>query len=388
MAKADKHLAFEPDFQDFEIVRAEGIHVFDSDRRKYLDFLSGWCVGNLGWNQSDIAAAIRDFAGPHFVPASALYPPWLELAQQLIEIAPGRLAKCFRATGGSEAVDIALQAAMLHTGRSEFISIDGAYHGNSFAARSVAGAGTEDKFPKRFGKGRTISPPLDEDALDRVEAALEKETIAGFIMEPVVLNVGVTIPERRFMKGLQGLCRRYGTLLIMDEVATGFGRTGKMFGCEHFDLAPDIMTLAKAITGGHAGMGACLMTDKVAKSMQEIGAYSTFGWHPVSVAAALANLRVWKHEGARILANAVAMGALMEERLSQMKFREGAEVRGLGLAIAADVRDASYAEKIAERCREEGLIITSDDEALTFFPPLIVDEGDVNKAMDILERCV
>jgi acetylornithine/succinyldiaminopimelate/putrescine aminotransferase len=386
MAKAGKHLALEPDFEDFEITCAEGVHVFDSRRRKYLDFLSGWCVGNLGWNQDDLAGAIRDFDGPFFVPASAFYPPWAELADMLIEIAPGRLAKCFRATGGSEAVDIALQAAMLHTGRSKFVTVEGSYHGNSFAARGVAASDTGEKFPHPLSAKR-IASPLDDNALDRVEAALKRKDVAAFIMEPVLLNVAVTIPHHGFMKGLQALCKRYGTLLIMDEVATAFGRTGRMFASEHFGIVPDIMTLAKAITGGHAGMGACLMTAPVAKSMQKVGAYSTYGWHPVSVAVALANLRYWKRHGTQVLKNVVAMGELIKERLRAIAFRKGASVRGLGLAIAADIGDASYAEKITERCREKGLLIASDDTALTFFPPLVIDEKAVNEGMDILERC-
>ena len=217
---------------------------------------------------------------------------------------------------------------------------------------------------------------------------LKSREIAAVIMEPVICNLGVLVPEAAFMKALQRLCKRYGTLLIMDEVATGFGRTGKLFATEHFDIEPDILCLAKAITAGHAPMGAVLMTAPVAKSMQEIGAYSTYGWHPLSVAAAIANLHYWKRSGARLLKHTNAMGVAMGARLGEMRFRKRGELPVMGLAIGVDVGSESYADKIVTRCRDKGLLIGSEGEALTLFPPLAVDEDIANKAINIREACL
>ena len=223
-----------------------------------------------------------------------LYAPWVKLAELLADITPGKLQKSFRATGGTEAVDIALQAALAHTGRRKFLSIEDSYHGNSITARSVGASEERENLENLLSNCRKLKPPLDEKALGRVETLLKGKDVAAFIMEPVICNIGVIFPARDLMQGLQKLCRKYGTLLIMDEVATGFGRTGTLFATEHFDLEPDIMTMGKAITGGYAPMGAVIMTKNVAKSAEEIEFWSTYGWHPLSVAAALANLRALK----------------------------------------------------------------------------------------------
>jgi acetylornithine/succinyldiaminopimelate/putrescine aminotransferase len=371
-----------------KIVRAEGNLVFDARERGYIDFIAGWCVGNLGWSQPEIEAAIRNFDGPPYVYPNHVYAPWAQLAKLLAELAPGKLTRTFRATGGSEAVDIALQAAMLHTGRRKIVSIDGSYHGNSFAGRSIGGAETRESFPNLLRGCLTVKPPLDGKKLDRVKTLLRGRDVAAFIMEPVICNLGVLIPGRDFMRGVQQLCRRYGTLLIMDEVATGFGRTGKMFGYEHFQLSPDILCLAKAITGGYAPMGAVLTTAAVAKSMQEVGAYSTYGWHPLSVAAALANVHYWKRHKGPLLRNVIAAGSFIEARLALMKFKQKPTVRAKGLAIGVDVGDEDYAAEIQERCRRKGLLFETDGPTLTFFPALTLDKATAGEAMKILARCV
>jgi adenosylmethionine-8-amino-7-oxononanoate aminotransferase len=370
------------------IVRAENSLIFDARERGYIDFIAGWCVGNLGWSQPDILAAIRAFDGPPYVYPHHLYAPWNELAKLLAQLTPGKLTQVFRATGGSEAVDIALQAAMLHTGRAKIISIDGAYHGNSIAGHSIGDPETRKSFPQLLRGCLTIKPPLNAGRLKRVEALLRRRDVAAFIMEPVICNLGVLIPERDFMRGVQRLCRRYGTLLIMDEVATGFGRTGKLFGFEHFGLAPDILCLAKAITGGYAAMGAVVTTTAVAKSMQEVGAYSTYGWHPLSVAAALANVHYWRQHRRAVLANVVAAGRFIEDQVSRMAFRQKPKLRAMGLAIGVDVGDEDYASEIQERCHRKGLLFEADGTALTFFPVLTIDKATAGEAMKILAGCV
>jgi adenosylmethionine-8-amino-7-oxononanoate aminotransferase len=368
------------------ITGSRGSLMFDSRRRAHIDFTAGWCVGNLGWGRNDMTRAIRAFRGPAYVSPDFDYEPWADLTERLLDFAPRRLGASFRATGGSEAVEIALQAAMLHTGRRKFVSIEGSYHGNTIASYSVGDSESRDKFPNLLPGCQKIAPPLDAKALGKVETLLRKRDVAGFIMEPVILNLGVIIPEAEFMRGLQKLCRRYGTLLIIDEVATGFGRTGTLFGCERFNLQPDILCLAKAITAGYAPMGATLTTRAVAKSMQEVGAYSTYGWHPLSVAVALANLAHWKKHGPPLLAHADAIRKLIERRLSQMKFRKRIEVRAAGLAIAVDVGSESYASTIEERCGRGRLHFATSGSALTFFPALTIDRATANKAMDILQR--
>jgi 4-aminobutyrate aminotransferase-like enzyme len=201
----------------------------------------------------------KTFRRPDYVYPGYSYAPWAELAKLLVSIAPSGLTKAFRATGGSEAVDLA-QAAMIHTSRRGFISLEESYHGNSLGGLSVGDSQNRERVRNLLPHCSKIKPPLNEQALDKVERRLKGRNVAAFIIEPIGINLGVLIPEQRFMQGLQRLCRKYGTLLIADEVATGFGRTGKLFASEHFDLRLDIMCVAKAITGGLGGMGAALMT--------------------------------------------------------------------------------------------------------------------------------
>jgi acetylornithine/N-succinyldiaminopimelate aminotransferase len=204
-----------------------------------------------------------------------------------------------------------------------------------------------------------------------------------------VCNLGVLIPSQEFMTRVRDACRKHGTLSVMDEVATGFGRTGKLFASEHFKLDPDVLCLAKAITAGFAPMGATLVTKAVADAAG-VAFYSTYGWHPLSVAAALANLRYWSMNSAALLANVESQSDFFRARLSAMKFAEQASVRIMGLAIGIEFSERSlYASRLGERCREAGLLVsTEDDNLLTMFPALTIDRKTVREGLDILEGCL
>jgi acetylornithine/succinyldiaminopimelate/putrescine aminotransferase len=373
--------------EDLQIVRSEENFLFDERGRKYIDFITGWNVGNFGWGSREIKAAIRRSKSPEYIYPYYLYRPWAELAELLADITPGKLKKSFRATGGTEAVEIALQVAMVYTKRQKFISIEDSYHGNSIATLSIGSSDNRKRYKNLLPNCRKIKPPLNHKAADRVEKLLRGRDIAAFIMEPVILNLGVIIPDKEFMQSLRASCTKYGTLLILDEVATGFGRTGKLFASEHFEIEPDIMTMAKAITGGYAGMGATITTEKIGNAVQdEVSAYSTYGWHPLSVDAALANLRYIKKHKAKLLKNVTEMSDYFMARLSQMEFRNQATVRIKGLAIGIDVGDADYASKLVGKCRRAGLLITDEDETLTLFPALNLEQKTARAGLDILEE--
>jgi len=382
-----RYLAREEAAAGVQFARSQGCFLFDQHGKKYIDFTAGWCVGNLGWGNKEIRAAVRDFDGPTYVHPDYLYRGWADLAEGLAEIAPGKLTKCYRATGGSEAVEIALQVAMAATGRSGLVSLSGCYHGNTIGGRSLAGG--RETYPNLLPHCRQVEPPLDDRAADRVEKLLKGEKFAAFIMEPVVCNLGVLIPSKEFMTRVRDACRKYGTLFIMDEVATGFGRTGKLFASEHFKLDPDVLCLAKAITGGFAPMGATLVTKAVADAAG-VGFYSTYGWHPLSVAAALANLKYWNQHRTTVLANVTTQSDFFRARLSGMKFAQQASVRIMGLAIGIEFGEEShYALQLVERCREAGLLVSAEDQNLmTMFPALTIEREVVRQGLDILEACL
>ena len=209
-------------------------------------------------------------------------------------------------------------------------------------------------------------------------------------MEPVICNLGVMIPDHAFMKRINALCRRYGTLLVIDEVACGFGRTGKLFACEHFEIQPDILCLAKAITGGYVPMGACVTTAKIASKVMKNGFefYSTYGWHPLAVEAAIANIRYWKKNKEKILSNVTTLSQRFTDRLSQMKFKKGATLRILGLAIGIEVSDPNYADHIQQKSLKKGLLFTTQENTLTFFPPLTMRKAIAEEGLEILESCL
>jgi acetylornithine/succinyldiaminopimelate/putrescine aminotransferase len=372
---------------DFEVAGTQGVWVLDRQGRRHLDFFAGWCVGNLGWARREIVARMRAFRGPTYLSPHFRYEGWEELARRLAALAPGRLRRCHRAVGGTEAVEVALQTAMAHTGRRRFLSLDGAYHGNSLAARMVGDASERRTFGDLL-PGAKLALPLDDEALGRAERALRKEDVAAAILEPVACSLGAYVPRPGFLRGLKRLCEERGTLLVLDEVACGFGRTGRMFAAEHDGVEPDIMTLAKAITGGHAPMGATLVTEEVAEATAErLGFYSTFGWHPLAVEAALANLDYMERHRDRLMRNVAARGRQLRRRLDALDLAD-AEVQGIGLAWGVRSPDKKWPVRVAHEARRRGLLVDGAEGCLRLFPALTMDARTAGHGMDLLEEAV
>jgi len=375
--------------QDVVVGNSADSYLIDARGRKYIDFMMGWCVGNLGWGNPEIRSAAQKFAGPDYVHPDYLYRPWAQLAEMLARMTPGKLAVSYRTTGGTESVEGALQIAMAYTGRAKFVSIEDAYHGNSIAAMSIGPSHHRETFKNLLPHCHRIAPPLDRKALGKVETLLKKRDVAAFIMEPVICNLGALVPEEEFIRGVRKLCTRYGTLFIADEVATGFGRTGRLFACEHFDLEPDVLCVSKAITGGYGGLGAVITTAKIADAIREdVSLYSTYGWHPRAVAVALANLRYLKRHRTKLLRNASELGDYFLARLGQMKFKGKATIRGKGLAIGIEVESQDHASDIGDACRKRGLLVSAEEDVLMLFPALNITGPVARRGLDIFEACL
>ncbi len=354
---------------DVAVVGAEGSILRDARGRTFIDFMSGWCCGNLGWSHPEIRARMQRYSGPDYAPPSMMYPPWIECAKLLAELTPGRLERCYRATTGTEAVELAMQIARALTGRDKFLSVEDDYHGNSIAVKSI---------------GHRLKLPLDGRALSRLERALEHEQVAAVILEPIITNLAVEIPTAEFMTGAVDMCRQYGTLFVADEVATGFGRTGAVFACEHYGLEPDILCVAKALTNGAAPMGATITTAAIADTVDELEIYATFGWHPIACEAALVVLETWHRDSDILLAQVAERSAQFSDRFAEMKLPEGTDVRIQGLAIGIDLPADTDAEEIVGSCQERGLIISGEDGQLSIFPPLTIDRKTADAGLDIL----
>ncbi len=388
--KDEKYLARDSSATPLEVKNSEGSFIFNVKGNKYIDFTMGWCVGNLGWGNKQIEKRIKDFSGPNYVSPDYLYKPWAELAEKLAEITPKKLTKSFRATGGTEAVEIALQAAMSFTKRTKFISLQDSYHGHSIGAMSLGLVDFRNWYKNLLPNCQKISPPLDEKAGKKVEKLLEKGDIAAYISEPIVCNLGVEIPTQKYFDIVQHACKRYGTLFIIDEVATGFGRTGKLFALEHFNLEPDIICLAKGLTGGYGALGATVTTEEVAKAMKfEFSFYSTFGWHPINVEAALANIDYWQKNKTSLLKNVKKMSKLVEDRLKSINFGSKAEIRIKGLAIGIKFEKEGYSYDLTKKALKNGLLISAfDSYSILMFPALNIDEETMNEGLNLLEKSV
>lgn len=373
---------------EVEIAKQKGSYAYSPRGKKYIDFVMGWCVGNFGWDNEHIKKRVQNFNGPDYVSPHQLYKPWVDYARELESFAPRKLKKSFRSTGGTESVEIALQAVMSFTERQKFISLEDGYHGDSIGTRSIGSPEYGKWFKNPFSAYR-IKPPLNGKSAERIARRLKKRDIAAVIMEPVICNRGAMVPSQDFFDIIQEACKKSGTVLIIDEVATGFGRTGKIFACEHFGLQPDILTLGKAITGGFAPMGAVLMSEELSQAMEyETSYYSTYGWHPRSVEAALATLSYYSKNQNFLESNTKEMGHYIVDQISQMDFKEEPRFSYLGLAIGVSFEGEDYGQHIVDKAKEGGLILSEGEQGFTMFPALNIDLATVDEGLEILRECL
>lgn len=323
---------------DKRYVRAAGAYLFDAEGQRYLDFLAGYGVFNMGRNHPRIKAALAEALNldlPNMVQMDA---PLLAgaLAERLLARLPAAIDRIFWTNSGTEANEAAIKFAKGATRRPRIAHCAHAFHGLTNGSLSANGNtefrdGFEPLLP-------SVAIPLGD--LAALEAALKNKDVAALILEPIQ-GKGVHLPPRDFFAAAQALCRRYGTLLILDEVQTGLGRTGRWFAFEHWGLAPDIVTVAKALSGGFIPVGACCYTkaiyDKVYSSMERCVVHSnTFGRNTLAMVAGLAALEVIEEDG--LLANAAARGEelLGGLRALQEKYELIREVRGIGCMIGIE----------------------------------------------------
>src|SRR5579862_3471406 len=319
-----------------------GAELFTSDGRRILDFLSGYCVHNAGHNHPQIVAALQqelDRCGPTML-QSHVPEPAAELAGRLCERAGGRLNKVCFGSSGSEGVETAIKFSRAHTGRSGLLYADGAFHGLTCGALSLMGSpfwrdGFDPLLPG------TEALPFGNVA--QLEKRLATKRYAAFIVEPIQAEGGIKVPEPEYLRTAQSLCRRYGTLLVLDEVQTGMYRTGPFLAAQHFGLDPDMVILAKALSGGLIPCGAVLMSDPVYESVynslqRAIVHTSTFSENSLAMRAGLATLDVLEQEGCG--ERAARMGSILRQRLSEAlsQFEMVGEIRGAGLLSGIEFR--------------------------------------------------
>lgn len=393
------------------VERALGSTVWDVNGREYLDLFSGISVVNVGHrNPRVVAAAERQLQ--HFVHvASYIYyaPPVADLAERLAHITPGRLQKTFFGNSGAEAVEGALRLARIYTGRLEIIALQQSFHGRTHGTLSITGNMTR-KTRSLPAQGVAFAPaPYSyrcryctgnctggcADALEDVICYQTSGNVAAFIAEPVLGEGGLIVPPPGYFARVKEILDRRGILFIDDEVQTGFGRTGYMFGIERDGVNPDIMTMAKGIANGFP-LGAFIAPPEIADSFQPGEHLSTFGGNPVSCAAGIATIEVLIEQGLPQRAAQLGRWAMDQLRGLQEKHSLIGEVRGLGLMIGVElVRDRQSKEPAAEEaaaikryCRERGILIGVGgtlNNVLRLQPPLVIEQSQLEQALRVLD---
>ncbi|MGC1452903.1 MAG: aspartate aminotransferase family protein [Candidatus Sulfotelmatobacter sp.] len=325
--------------------RCVGAELFTADGRRILDFLSGYCVHNVGHNHPDVVSALQselERCGPAMIQTHVSDLAG-ELAERLTAGAGGRLAKAFFASSGSEGVEAAIKFARAHTRRAGILSAEHAFHGLTCGALSLM----SDKFwSEGFGPLLPETAAIPFGNLEELERKLKTKRFAAFIVEPIQSEAGVCVPVPDYLRNAQSLCRRYGTLFVLDEVQTGMYRTGPFLAAHHYGVEPDMVILAKAMSGGLVPCGAVLMSDPVCHSVysslpRAFVHTSTFSENSLAMRAALATLDVLESE--QLGQRSIAAGNYLQARLSEAlrDFEMVKEVRGLGLLMGVEFQAPS-----------------------------------------------
>ena len=364
-----------------EVARAEGLYLYDADGKRYADLISGLAVSNLGHRHPVVVAAIQAQLARylHVMPyGEFVQAPQVQLAKHLAAALPDPLDTTYFVNSGAEAVEGALKLAKRVTGRRQLVACHHSYHGSTHGALSVTGNPTK----------RTAFEPLlpEVDFIPFNELlALDKitEQTAGVIIETVQGDAGVRIPSAGWLQAVRKRCTEVGALLILDEIQTGFGRTGTLFAFEQFGVVPDVLCLGKAIGGGMP-MGAFVASQEHMHELSHspmLGHITTFGGHPVCCAAGLASLRVIQGD---LLDEVAAKGARIVERLQHPLVRE---IRQIGLMLAIDLPNAELTYQVVARCLERGVLtfyFLSCPASFRLAPPLTITMSEIDACCAII----
>ncbi len=386
------------------IERAEGTDLFDTGGRSYIDGVSSlWCTVH-GHRHPTIDGAVREQLDrvAHTTMLGLSHPPAVELARRLVELAPPGLARVFYSDSGSTAVEIALKMAFQFwqqqggeaAKRTRFVSLRNAYHGDTVGAVSVGGIDLFHSIYRPLLFDTLMAEPGDAADLERLLADHGDE-VAAVIVEPLVQGAaGILLHPPGYLRDVRDLCDRHGVLLICDEVAVGFGRTGRMFACEHEGVSPDFMCLAKGITGGYLPLAATLTSERIYEGFlgrfEEFRAFfhgHTYTGNPLACAAALASLEVFEEE--RTLERLQPKIALLEELLEPVSALAGvAEVRQRGFMCGIELSgfplDQRMGHRVTMEARERGAIVRPLGDVVILMPPLSIDESQLTRLVEIV----
>ncbi|AFZ68199.1 aspartate aminotransferase family protein [Deinococcus peraridilitoris] len=364
------------------MVRAEGARVWDSEGREYIDCVAGYGVANVGHSNPEVVRAVQEQAARLMVmPQTLPNDQRAEFLQELVSVLPQGLERVFLCNSGTEAMEAAKKFAITATGRYKFVSMKRGFSGRTLGALAFT---WEPKYREPFGSAVDDAQVtfVTYGSVEELRAAVT-EDIAAVILEPVQGEGGVRPADAEFLRAAREITREKGALLILDEIQTGFCRTGKMFAMEHADVVPDGVTLAKAMAGG-VPIGAFVMSADVANKMPKGGHGTTFGGNPLAMAAGIAAIRFMKRE--KLWEQAAEKGAYFMQKLRAIESSKIREVRGQGLMIGVELKEKSAPYIAALEHDEAVLTLQATPLVVRFLPPLTISYEQIDRAVEAFAR--
>jgi len=370
-----------------EIAYGDGHYLVDVNEKKYLDLISGISVSNFGHSNHSIVYAVKRQVENNMhamVYGEYVLSPQVELAKRLAKYLPQNLSSVFFVNSGSEAVEGAIKLVKRYTGRTKIISFNKSYHGSTTGAMTLGGD------EERRNSFRPLMPDIVRIDYNRAELldCIDEHTAAVF-MEPVQAEAGCIIPDKSYLEKVRDLCTQHGALLVFDEIQTGYGRCGKLYAFQHFNVVPDVLLTAKAFGAGMP-LGAFISSAQIMgclKTSPVLGHITTFGGHPVSCAASIAGLTLLTET--ELVYRVKSKGKLFMDLLGANPKVKG--VRGLGLLLAVELDNFEHIQKVIHAGVENGILVDwflYNDHCFRIAPPLTITEAEIKDACEKLNAVI
>ncbi|MBW8011531.1 MAG: aminotransferase class III-fold pyridoxal phosphate-dependent enzyme [Chloroflexi bacterium] len=416
--------AVQSEVNPIPIDRAEGVYFWDADGKRYIDFSSQLMNLNIGHQHPKVIEAIKEQADKLcFAHPGTATEPRGRLGESLAEITPGNLNKTFFCLGGAEANENAIKMARMYTGRHKILAQYISYHGATHGAIALTGDSRRWAVePTMPGVVHTLNPycyrcpfgwtrdTCHRECIDHIEEVIQyegPEEIAAIFLEGVVGSNGIIVPPDDYWPRMREICDKYGILLISDEVMSGFGRTGKWFAVDNWNVVPDIITMAKGVTAGYVPLGAVVVSDEIAQHFEDnkLSCGLTYSGHPLSCATGVATIEVYKQDG--LIDNAAEVGEHLGQRLEELKSKHNSvgAVRYIGLFSVIEVvkdkmtktpmatRNAKGAElatmnEVGKYLRENGLFTFIKANMIFIVPPLSITKSQIDEGLEIIDQAL
>ncbi|SDX73425.1 aminotransferase family protein [Halopenitus persicus] len=410
--------SYQSEVSPTQIVDGDGVRFTDADGNEFIDFSGQLMCSNLGHSASRVSEAIAEQAAdvPYVAP-NYTTEARARLGEKLAEVTPGNLSKTFFSTSGTEAIEAAIKIAKFYTGKDKVVSRYRSYHGATYGSISVTGdprrLAAEPgmpgaiKAPDPYAYGSTMDPMESLEYIDEM-LMLEGDTVAAVLVEPVVGSNGILVPPEEYLPRLKEIAHDHGALLICDEVMAGFGRTGEWFGSDVFGVTPDIMTMAKGLTGAYQPLGATVVTDEIAAHFEDemLTHGHTYAGHAVACAAGVAAIETYQEEN--LIERASETGEYLEARLADLADAHPSvgDTRGVGLFRGIELtkhpekrvpfgeradklaKGSTVVDEVAAAAGEHGTYVANMINTLIIAPPLTITEAEIDEAIDALDAAL